>query len=63
MLKRDIADRLYSLVYNRFKEEQPGRVLTENEMDNIWFSIYGKLSSGDPEKDVEKWCKTVQLSR
>lgn len=63
MLKRDIADRLYSLVYKRFREEQPNRKLTKSEMDNIWYEIYGKLCRGESENEVEEWCKTVPLSK
>jgi len=62
MLRRDIADRLYSLVINRFKEEQPKRELTKNEMDGIWYEIYGKLCRGESETEVEEWCKTVSLA-
>lgn len=62
MLRRDIADRLYSLVINRFKEEQPKRELTKNEMDGIWYEIYGKLCRGESETEVEEWCKTVPLA-
>ena len=62
MLRRDIADRLYSLVINRFKEEQPKRELTKNEMDSIWYEIYGKLCRGESETEIEEWCKTVPLA-
>lgn len=62
MLKRDIADRLYSLVYKRFREEQPERELTKSEMDIIWYAIYGKLCRGESETEVEEWCKTVPLA-
>lgn len=61
-MKRDIADRLYSLVYRRFRDEQPERELTENDMDGIWFTIYGELRNKS-EKEVEEWCKTVPLSK
>lgn len=62
MLRRDIADRLYSLVIKRFSEEQPKRELTKNEMDSIWYEIYGKLCRGESETEVEEWCKTVPLA-
>lgn len=61
MLKRDIADRLQMLICSRFKMEQPKRELTKAEIDNIWYSIYGKLCRGETELEVEEWCKTVQL--
>lgn len=63
MLKRDIADRLQILTVNRFREEQPKRELTKAEIENIWFTIYGKLCRGEKEKEVEKYCKTVQLNK
>lgn len=63
MLKRDIADRLQILVVNRFREEQPERELLKLEIENIWFTIYGKLCRGETEKEVEEYCKTVPLSK
>ena len=57
MLRRDIADRLYSLAYKRIKEEQPERELTRSEIDCIWYTIYGKLSRGESEEDVENGVK------
>lgn len=62
MLRRDIADRLYSLVIKRFREEQPKRELTKNEQDSIWYEIYGKLCRGESESEVEEYCKTVPLA-
>lgn len=62
MLRRDIADRLQSIVYDRFREEQPNRELTKKELENIWYTIYGKLCRGETEKEVEEYCKTVPLS-
>ncbi len=63
MLRRDIADKLQILVVNRFREEQPDRELTKAEIENIWFTIYGKLCRGETEKEVEEYCKTVQLNQ
>ena len=63
MLRRDIADRLQILVVNRFREEQPEIKLTKTEIENIWFTIYGKLNRGETEKEVEEYCKTVELSK
>ena len=62
MLRRDIADRLYSIVIKRIHKEQPERKLTNNEMSGIWYNIYGKLNRGESETEVEEWCKTVPLS-
>ena len=62
MLKRDIADRLQILVVSRFRDEQPDRELTKAEIENIWFTIYGKLNRGKTEKEVEAWCKKVKLN-
>lgn len=63
MLRRDIADRLQSLVVNRFREEQPERELNIAELENIWYIIYGKLCHGETEKEVEEYCKTVELNK
>lgn len=64
MLKRDIADRLQVLVVNRFREEQPERELTKEEIKNIWDNIYARLNwQGQTEKDVEEFCKTVELNK
>lgn len=62
MLRRDIADRLYGVVVKRIHKEQPGCELTNDEMDRIWYEIYGKLCRGEAEIAVEEWCKTVPLS-
>lgn len=62
-MKRDIADKLYSMVYECFREEQPERELTHDEMDSIWFTIYGKLSRGETESEVKEWCLTTPLGR
>ena len=62
MLRRDKADRLYLLVLRSFREEQPERELTKSEMENMWYTIYGKLCRGETEQEVEKYCKTVKLS-
>ena len=63
MLRRDIADRLYSIVYNRFRKEQPERQLTNREMESIWYEIYGKLCRREKETEVEGWCNTIPLSK
>ena len=52
MLRRDVADRLQILVVNRFREEQPERELSKSEVENIWYTIYGKLCKGETEKEV-----------
>ena len=62
MLRRDKADRLHILVLRRFQQEQPERELTKSEMENMWYTIYGKLCRGETEQEVEKYCKTVKLS-
>ena len=62
MLRRDIADRLYSIVIKRIHKEQPERKLTNNEMSGIWYDIYGKLNRGESEAEVEEYCKTVPLA-
>ena len=62
MLRRDKADRLHILVLRRFQQEQPERELTKSGMENMWYTIYGKLCRGETEQEVEKYCKTVKLS-
>lgn len=62
MLRREKADRLHILVLRRFQQEQPERELTKSEMENIWYTIYGKLCRGETEQEVENYCKTVKLS-
>ena len=61
MLRRDKADRLYILVLRRFRQEQPERELTKSEMENIWYTIYGKLCRGESEQKVEEYCKTITI--
>lgn len=60
---RSSADRLQILVVNRFREEQPDRELTCNEIRAIWFTIYGKLCRGETEHEVEKYCQAVTLPK
>lgn len=58
---RKITDRLYGVVKKRYQKEQPERILTYAEINNIWYTINGKLYRGESESDVEKWCMTVTL--
>ena len=44
MLKRDIADDLFSIVIKRYREERPEVELTNDILDAIWFSVYGELN-------------------
>ena len=60
MLKRDIADDLYSIVLKRYKEERPDVELTNNMLDAIWFSVYGELNRNGKEKAYE-YAKTAKL--
>lgn len=62
MLKRDVADKMQILMVNRFREEHPDRELTKAEIENIWYTIYGKLCRGETEKAIKEWCETVQLN-
>lgn len=59
MLKRDTADRLYSIVIKRIRKEQPERELTNAEMSAIWDLIYKKLNSGYSETAIEQCCKNI----
>jgi hypothetical protein len=44
-MKRDIADELYSIAIQRYKDEFPAKELDNQFMDKIWFSICGKLNT------------------
>ena len=44
MLKRDIADDLFSIVVKRYHQERPDVELTNDMLDAIWFSVYGELN-------------------
>lgn len=57
------VNRLQDIILDRFLKEQPNRVLSNAEMDNIYFVILGKLFRGETESDVEEYCKTVKLSK
>ena len=61
MLKRDIADDLYSIVIKRYQEERPEVQLTNADMDAIWFSVYGKLQHNGEESAYE-YARTAPLS-
>ena len=61
MLKRDIADQLYSKVIKRFRAENPGRELTNQQMDAIWYSIYGVLQH-EGEEAARKYVETAELN-
>ena len=61
MLRRDFANQLYSIVVKRFYKENPECKLTNVELDNIWFTIYGKLCHGETFESVKKWCEIVEL--
>lgn len=60
MLKRDIADDLFSIVVKRYRKERPKVKLTDNMMDAIWFSVYGELNRNGKEAAYE-YVKTVKL--
>lgn len=53
MSKKDIIDDLYSIVVKRYQEEQPKVELTNDMLDNIWFSVYGELIHNGKEKAYE----------
>lgn len=60
MLKRDIADDLFSIVVKRYHEERPNVELTNDMLDAIWFSVYGELNKNGKEKAYE-YAKTGNL--
>ena len=44
MLKRDMADILFSMALERYRTEKPTIELTNERMDQNWYSIYGVLN-------------------
>lgn len=60
MLKRDIADELYSIVIKRYQEEKPEVKLTNSDMDSIWYSVYGELQRNGKEA-AYKYAKIAPL--
>lgn len=60
MLKRDIADDLFSIVVKRYHEEKPETELTNDMMDKIWYSLYGKLNHEGKEATYE-YARTAKL--
>ena len=49
----ETADRFLTLVINRFKTEQPGRELTRDEKDNIWFVFTASLAGVNPKQKLK----------
>lgn len=60
MLKRDIADQIYSFVIKRYRNEKPNVNITKEIMDTIWFSIYGELQRNGEEAAWE-YARSVKL--
>lgn len=60
MLKRDMADKLYSIVINRYHEEHPEYDLTNEIKERIWYSLYGKLKKDGYEAAYE-YARTAKL--
>lgn len=60
MLKRDITDQLYSEAHKRFRIENPKRELTNEQMNAIWYSIYGILQH-EGEEAARKYVETAEL--
>lgn len=54
------ADDLCSVVVKRYQEERPEVELTNNMLDTIWFSVYGKLIRNGKEKAYE-YAKNTKL--
>ncbi len=60
MLKRDIADELYSIAIKRCQKEKPEVKLSNDILDGIWYSIYGKLCHEGKEAALQ-YVKTAEL--
>lgn len=46
MMKRDLVDELYKIVYKRYREKYPNKDFTSipNFLDSLWFSIEGEFN-------------------
>lgn len=55
LMKRDLADDLYKIAYERYREEYPTMEFSSipNFLDSLWFSIYGELKRNGYEKAKE----------
>lgn len=60
MLKRDIADKLYSKAIQRFRSENSEIELTNPQMEAIWYSIYGVLKH-EGQEAAERYVNTANL--
>ena len=60
MLKRDIANKLYSIAVRRYQKEKPEIELTNDMLDGIWYSIYGKLCHEGKEAALQ-YVQTAEL--
>lgn len=59
-MRRNKADELYSIVMKRYKEEYPNTKLTNEEMESIWYTIYGIICRDGEEKAL-KYINTAKL--
>jgi hypothetical protein len=60
VLKRNIADDLFSIVIKRYQNEKPEVELTNDMMDKIWYSLYGELNHKGKESAYE-YARTAKL--
>lgn len=60
MLKRDKADKLYSIAVKRYHNEYPDKELDEKFLNRIWSSIYRVLNS-EGEKVAEEFARNGKL--
>ncbi len=60
MLKRNIADELYSKVLKRYRNERPEIEITTQLMDSIWFNIY-KILNADGEDKAKEFVESDKI--
>ena len=60
MLRRDKADGLYELAIRRYKEESPSTDLSKQDLEGIWYSIYGIICR-DGEEAARKYVESANL--
>lgn len=62
MLKRDVADKLYSKAIQRFRTENPEIELNASQTEAIWYSIYGVLKH-EGQEAAEEYVNTAILTK
>lgn len=61
MLRRDKTDELYSLAIKRYQKENPDYELTNQDMEGIWYSIYG-IMCREGEEAAREYVESAKLN-